>query len=199
MNSDAVLPTRRLDGGATMTQAEPWAQQRVGLDSPALAVMTDLARVKAATTGPATRLAQAEQLMIYQGVRMLFVVERMPQVLGLVTHADLEGDRAMRVVQQRGLHHDEITVADVMTELDALNAVDLAAVRTAQVSQVVATLKALGRHHLLVVERSAEAGAAPATRIVGVFSRSQVARQLGMAIDVIEVAGSFAELKAMLS
>lgn len=204
MNADVALSTRRLAGGASIIQAEPWADAKVRLDSPALEVMTDLRRVKAAATSPGTRLADAEQQMIYQGVRMLLVVERMPQVLGLVTYADLEGDRAMRVVQQRGLRHDEITVSDVMTEISALDAVELDAVRTAAVSNVVATLKAFGRHHLLVVEAraggdDAPAGAPGGTRIVGVFSRSQLARQLGVAIEVVEVAGSFAELRTMLS
>ena len=52
----------------------------ITLDSPAQSVMTDLTKVKAATTSPATTLRQAEQLMIYQGVRMLFVVREMPNL-----------------------------------------------------------------------------------------------------------------------
>ena len=196
MNPDSPLPTRHLAAGSTLTQAEPWATTPVTLDSPALAVMTDLAKVKAATTVRSTRLPQAEQLMIYQGVRMLFVVGEMPVVEGLVTHADIDGDRAMRVVQQRGLRHDEVTVGDVMTDLATLDAVDLAALKTARVSNVVATLKALGHHHLLVTERGA---ASQPARIVGIVSRSQVARQLGMPVEVVEIAGSFAEIKQMLA
>ena len=195
MDAQSALPTRRLDAGATVTQAEPWATAPVSLDSPATAVMTDLTRVKAATTAASTRLPQAEQLMIYQGVRMLFVVNQMPAVEGLVTSADLAGDRSMRIVQQRGVRHDEITVGDVMHELSALDAIDLDMLRAARVSNVVATLKSLGRHHLLVIER---APGRPA-RIVGVVSRTQVERQLGKAIDIVEVAGSFADINRMLS
>jgi CBS-domain-containing membrane protein len=193
MSPDAVLPTRRIERGSSLAQTEPWGTAPVTLASPALAVMTDLTKVKAATTPPGTRLPQAEQLMIYQGVRMLFVVGSMPAIEGLVTHTDLDGERAMRIVQQRGVRHDEITVGDVMTELAALEAVALSALRTAQVSNVVATLKAHGRDHLLVVD-----GATP-PRVVGIVSRSQVARQLGMPIEVVEVAGSFAELKQLLT
>ncbi len=196
MHPESPLPTRHLAPGAALTQAEPWATAPVKLDTPALAVMTDLTKVKAATTTPATPLTQAEQQMIYAGVRMLFVVGELPRVEGLVTHADIDGDRAMRLVQQRGIHHDELTVGDVMTELAALDAVDIDALKTAQVSNVVATLKALGRHHLLVAARGGP-GAAP--RIVGVISRSQVARQLGMPVEVVEIAGSFAEIRQMLS
>ena len=195
MDAQSALPTRRLDAGATVTQAEPWATAPVSPDSPATAVMTDLARVKAATTAASARLPQAEQLMIYQGVRMLFVVNQMPAVEGLVTSADIAGDRSMRVVQQRGVRHDEITVGDVMHELSALDAIDLDVLRAARVSNVVSTLQSLGRHHLLVVERAP----GRAARIVGVISRTQVERQLGKAIDIVEVAGSFAEINRMLS
>ena len=199
MNPETALPAHRLDAGTTLIQAEPWATAPVSLDAPALAVMTDLTRVKAASAAPATRLPQAEQMMIYQGVRMLFVVSHMPAVEGLVTHTDLRGDRAMRVVQQRGVHHDEITVADVMSELSALDAIDLEALRTARVSNVVATFKALGRHHLLVVDRGGMGRPGGGACIVGVISRSQLERQLGMAIDVIEIAGSFAEIRQALA
>ena len=66
MNPEAALPARRLEPGACIVQAQPWHSTPVNLDSPALAVMTDLRTVKAATTGPATTLGQAEQIMIYQ-------------------------------------------------------------------------------------------------------------------------------------
>lgn len=194
MHPEAALPSRRLEAGTTLTQAEPWAGTPVTLAAPALAVLTDLRRVKAATGAPSLRLAAAEQAMIYMGVRMLFVVDAMPVVLGLVGSHDLRGERPMRVVQQRGVRHDEITVADVMHPLAALDAVELDALATARVSNVVATLRALGRDHLPVVERSG--GARPI--IVGVFSRRQIERQLGKPIEMVEVAGSFAEIRAAL-
>ena len=130
MNPDAALPTFRLDRGTTLAQAQPTDNAPVTLASPALAVMTDLTQVKAATTHPRTTLRQAEQAMIYQGVRMLFVVTEMPLIEGLITATDLGGDKQMRVVHERHLHYDELSVADVMTELGALDAIDYAVVRT---------------------------------------------------------------------
>ena len=196
MNREDPLPTRRLASGSTLPLAEPWSSARVTLESPALAVMTDLTRVKAASTAPGTLLAQAEQVMIYQGVRMLFVVERMPQVLGLVTHTDLDGDRAMRIVQQRGLRHDEITVADVMTPLAALDAVDYDTLRRASVSNLVATLKQLRRRHLLVMQASS---AEAPRRVRGIVSLTQIERRLGQAIAFDEAATSFAEIERLLA
>ena len=51
---------------------------------------------------PGVSLHEAEQTMIYQGVRMLFVVSGMPSFLGLVTTTDLHGDRQMALVHERG-------------------------------------------------------------------------------------------------
>ena len=163
MNPDAALPTFRLDRGTTLAQAQPTDNAPVTLASPALAVMTDLTKVKAATTHPRTTLRQAEQAMIYQGVRMLFVVTEMPLIEGLITATDLGGDKQMRVVHERHLHYDELCVADVMTELGALDAIDFAVVRAAAVGNAVATLQRLGRNHLLVVEAcdGADAAARP--------------------------------------
>jgi len=67
--------------------------------------------------------------------------------------------------------------------------------KSATVRNLVATLKTHGRDHLLVVEGGT--GAAP-QRVCGVVSRAQIERQLGTRIDIVEVAGSFAELGQML-
>jgi len=195
MNPDAALPTFRLDRGTTLAQAQPTDNAPVTLASPALAVMTDLTQVKAATTHPRTTLRQAEQAMIYQGVRMLFVVTEMPLIEGLITATDLGGDKQMRVVHERHLHYDELSVADVMTELGALDAIDYAVVRSAAVGNAVATLQRLGRNHLLVVEAST---AQTPRRVRGVISRSQVERQLGRPIDITPIANSFSEIERAL-
>ena len=119
-----ALRTFPLQRNTTIAQADPSSNVRVTLGSPALEVMTDLTRVKAATTQPTTSLRQAEQMMIYQGVRMLFVVTGMPSIEGLITTTDLRGDRQMRIVHERNLTYDELCVADVMTQLADLDAVD---------------------------------------------------------------------------
>ena len=195
MSPDAALPTFRLGHGTSLAQAQPTGNAAVTLASPALDVMTDLTQVKAATTHPRTTLRQAEQAMIYQGVRMLFVVTDMPLIEGLITATDLGGDKQMRVVHERHLHYDELCVADVMTELGALDAIDFARVKAAAVGNAVATLQRLGRNHLLVVEA---ATAQTPRRVRGVISRSQVERQLGRPIDITPIANSFSEIERAL-
>jgi CBS domain-containing protein len=177
-----------------IAQAREWPSSPVTRDSPALAAMTDLTQVKAATVSPTTSLRQAEQLMIYLGVRMLFVVSEMPAIRGLVTTTDLHSDRQMRGFQQR--RYEDLTVADVMSGLSELDAIEYEVMKTAAVGDLIATLQRFGRNHLLVIEPPTVN--APG-RVRGVISRSQIERQLGSPVPVTEVADTYAEVARMLS
>ena len=115
MSPQTALPTFRIDPGTALAQAQLPSTRPVSLQSPAIEVITDLAQVKAATVAPGTSLPQAEQTMILQGVRMLFVVSDLPAFEGLITHTDLHGARQMSVVNERRVRWDALCVADVMT------------------------------------------------------------------------------------
>jgi CBS domain-containing protein len=193
MDRNSPLPTSRIKAGTVIARTRDW---EVTLDSPALEVLTDLTRVRAATTSPSTTLRQAEQIMINQGVRMLLVVSDMPAIEGLVTTTDLHGDTQMRLVQQRNIRYDELRVADVMTGLAELDAIDYEVMKLATVSNVIATLRRYGRNHLLVIEGPT---AETPRRVRGVISRAQIERQLGSPIAVTEVANTFADVVQMLS
>lgn len=196
MLPDSPLPARSLRAGISVAQTSPSPTAAVTLDSPALDVMTDLTQVRAATTHPTTTLRQAEQIMIHQGVRMLFVVSEMPSLEGLVTTTDLYGDRPMRAVQQRNLRHEDLCVTDVMTPLSMLDAIDYRLLKGARVSNLIATLRKHGRNHLLVIESAC--GQIP-ERVRGVISRAQIERQLGSVVEVPEFAHSFAEMARIVA
>lgn len=195
MHPESPLPSFRLAPGVTIVQSSPWLTAPVTLRSPAIEVMTDLTKVKAATIRPDQTLRQAEQAMIYQGVRMLFVVSEMPTLEGLITSTDLSGERPMSRVHERHVRYDELLVADVMTALSKLDAIDHERIVGATVGNVVATLQRLGRHHLMVVQSDPDGGA---RRVRGVISRTQVERQLGQRIDIAPIAGDFAEMERAL-
>jgi len=196
MHANAAIPTFRLPPGISLAQASPWHTSEVTLESPALDVMTDLTQVKAATIRPDATLEQAEQTMIYQGVRMLFVVSDMPELEGLITSTDLRGERQMRLVHARQLRFDEMRVADVMTELGWLDAIEFGRMRSATVGNMIATLKRVGRNHLLVVQ---VATSSTPLRVRGVVSRAQIERQLGTVIDITEIASNFSEVERALA
>ena len=192
---NSALSTFRLSAGTSIAQAQPSQQERVTLESPGMAVMTDLIQVRAATVQPGAALGQAELMMIHQGVRLLFVVTHMPGVDGIVTAADLQGEKPLRLVSQRMVKFEDLCVADVMTPLPDLDAIEFASLRRANVAQVIAAMVKTGRAHMLVIE---PASAAAPMRIRGVISKTQIERQFGAQLPVTGMANSFAEMSAVL-
>lgn len=192
----SVLQTYRFAEGACIAQATPPDMPRVSLDSSAMRVMTDLVQTRAACIGQDATLEFAEQRMRDGGVRMLFVVSEMPGVEGIVTLSDIHGSRPIQLIQQRGLTRAELTVRHVMQPLTAIDAVPFEAVQRATVGSVVATLRHFGHPYLLAVE-AATHGAPP--RIRGIFSAAQIERQLGVPLNSVEVAATFAEIASALA
>lgn len=180
-----------LSGPCSLTQP---ATVRVTLDSPALDVMTDFAHVQAATIDPSASLAVANDYMITRGVRSLFVTSPEGRMLGLITTTDLLGERPMRASHAHGVKRHELLVGDVMTPAGDAVALRFEDVRSAKVGHVVASLKQAGRHHELVAETLPSGE----IRIRGMFSVSQIARQLGMPLQISELARTFAEIEQAL-
>ncbi len=172
--------------------AHPTTPGRVVLDDPARSVMTDLQVVPAATISPGESIDLAHGMMIRRSVRLLFVLDHQDAVAGVITATDLLSEKPMRVMQSRGVKHGEVHVADIMTPTDRLETLALADVSQMRVGHVVATLKAAHRQHLLVAEDGGR-------RIRGLFSASQVARQLGIELQTFEVAQTFADIEAALA
>lgn len=180
------------DTGFHLTQLpEP---TRVDTEDPALEVMTDFRRVRAITVPVSVSMEFAAQRMRANRVHLLLVTDENNLVLGLVTSTDIEGDKPVRLVHDRGLRRDEITVGDIMTPRERLEVIDYDEVMHARVGHVVATLQAVGRQHAMVVDRDAQGR----QRVRGLFAASQLGRQLGTPIQTVEIARSFAEIETAL-
>ena len=187
------LPIRELGANAGFRRPMQPPSARVTPESPAVHVMTDLARVSPATIRREAPLGAANQFMITRGVRLLLVTDDHESVLGVITASDILSERPMRVAIERGLRRDELTVADVMTPAEQVEVIDYADVEAARVGHVLETLRRAGRQHALVVEQGAR------TMVRGIFSLSQVARQLGVAVQTGgEVARTFSEIESAI-
>ncbi|TAK87311.1 MAG: CBS domain-containing protein [Betaproteobacteria bacterium] len=201
-----ALPIRELGAGAGFRRPVQTQAARVTSESPALQAMTDLTRVSPATIRPQAPLGGANQFMITRGVRLLLVVdEAHGTVLGVITAADLAGERTMQVATGRGLRRDELTVADVMTPAAQVEVIEFADVEGARVGHVLETLRRAGRQHALVVDYDALPPARPLelpgrrAMVRGIFSLSQIARQLGVPVQTGgEVARTFSEIESAI-
>ena len=133
--------------------------------------------------------------MIQRGVRLLLVIDHARKVEGMVTATDVLGEKPMRVVTERRCKREEVLVHEIMTPQSRLEVLDMADVRNSKVGHVVATLKRAGRQHATVVEYDPQG----AQTVRGLFSISQIGRQLGATIQTSEVAATFSEIEAALA
>jgi hypothetical protein len=200
-----ALPIRELGSGAGFRRPTHAQAAKVSIESPALEVMTDLARVTPATIRPQAPLAGANQFMITRGVRLLLVVDDHENVLGVITASDLLGERPMLVATERGMRRDELSVADIMIPAAQVEVIALADLAGARVGHVLETLRRAGRQHALVVDFDEIPSGRPLmppgrrAMVRGIFSLSQIARQLGVSVATGgEVARTFSEIGAAI-
>jgi len=190
-----ALEIGELGPGAAICRPDLVEASPVTVESPALQVMTDLRRVSAATIGPGSSADGANEYMIFRRVRLLLVIDDRETVAGVITATDILGERPMQVAAERRLRHSEITVGDIMTPARKVEVLALADVEGARVGHILETLRRVGRQHALVVETAAD-GRGKIVR--GIFSLSQIARQLGITLQTSEVARTFAEIEAAI-
>jgi signal-transduction protein with cAMP-binding, CBS, and nucleotidyltransferase domain len=167
----------------------------VNADSPALRVMTDLSQVPSATITADASLEDANQSMLVRGVRSLFVVGSSNDMTGLVTSVDVLGEKPVLVAQKRQSRRSDLRVADVMVPVEQVETLSIEDVKRASVGNIVATLKLDGRAHAIVVGK----GEGGHQTVLGIFSASQIARQLGVQIQSQEIARTFAEIEAVIA
>ena len=157
--------------------------------------MTDLRHVHAGITEPDTTMEAANAYMMQRGIRSLFVLNQDNILCGVITATDILGEKPLRFIQQRQVKHSEILVSDIMTPLDRLEAIPMKAVENARVGNVIVSLRESGRQHTLVVESSTDG--TPVVR--GIFSLTQIEKQLGTAIPPTQVAKTFVEIEETLN
>ena len=189
------LSATMLQAGAGYAQPTQVVPDKVTLDDAATSVMTDLTRVTAVIILPGDTVDEAHQRMIQRGVRLLLVVDQDRKVVGLITATDIHGEKPVLAASESGLRREEVLVRDVMTPQERLEVLEMADVRAAKVGHIVATLKKAGRQHAVVVDRDAKGRQV----VRGLYSATQIARQLGAVIQTSEIARTFSEIEAMLA
>ncbi len=187
------LPALKLTDSARVYQ--PAKPKQVTLNSPALKVMTDLRHISAAVIESNVAIEFANIYMIHRGVRLLFVLNQNGILEGIITATDILGEKPLRFTQERQVKHSEILVSDIMTPFDKLEAIPLEEIVRAKVGNVIASLRESGRQHNLVTENSIDG----LLTICGIFSLTQIEKQLGKTIPISEVAKTFSEIETSLS
>ena len=160
-------------------------------DEPALKVMTDFTLVIPKTVEPGISIDEALEKMKLEGVRLLLVKDERNFITGIITSYDIQGEKPITYSRETGTSHDKITVKMIMTPLQQLPVFHLSFVEKSLVRHVVATLRQLEKHHVLVVAGDDK----DSMHIRGMFSTSQIDHRLGKRIhDTLYSAHSLAEM-----
>jgi CBS-domain-containing membrane protein len=189
------IASQPMRAGTVVLQPALESAPRVTTEDPALAVMTDLTRVPAVLIDPNVDIEAAMRVMVRRNVRSLFVVNVDNEIVGLITATDLLGEKPLQHIQEHGGRRSDIRVHDLMTPHVQLEILSLADVERARVGHVLATLQHAGRQHAMVVDDGGDGR--PLVR--GVFSSSQLERQLGRPVATGAVAYTFANIEAALA
>jgi len=191
MNQYRTLPASRLDQAISFHRPD-WALfRRVTLESPALEVMTDLKRFSAITIKSHEKLEAANEKMKQRGVRLLLVTDITDEILGVLTAADILGEKPLQFAKDNGARRKDITAQDIMSPQECIEVLDIAEVSRARVGDIVETLRFHERQHALVVDRQ---GRQNERAVRGIFSLTQIARQLGIPLQTGGVAQTLAQI-----
>jgi len=165
----------------------------ITMESPAMAVMTDFTTTPPATIEQEALVDFANDYMRRRNVRSL-IVTGANGVAGIITATDVLGEKPMKFALEYGTRRDAVRVSDIMTPRAMLEFLSYEDVRKSRVGHIVSSFSEAGRQHFLVRDRGEEG-----ERVRGIFSLTQIARQLGIDIEPKSFAHSFAEIEAALS
>lgn len=187
-----ALPYKHLTNQTSLYRPRSQLSNSLTMDDPAIEAMTDLQKVPAYTINALATIGEANEKMISCGVRLLFVTDPEGRLFGLITATDISGGKPLTYLNGHGGNRDSILVQDIMTNRDDLEAVTLEAVEHACVGDVVESLRHCKRQHMLVFETYSDESR---QLIRGIFSSTQIEKQLGMKLNRSGQANTFVELE----
>lgn len=193
MNQAVHLRAHKLSASATLCLT---GFNLLAADSPAIEAMTDFSRVAAVSIAPEALIDEANARMISRGVRLLMVLGKDDEVVGLITARDILGEKPLQLAQARACKRDELRVADLMTPIGSIDTLTLEDVLRARVGEILDALKQLGRQHILVEDSDPQTGL---PRVRGLFSATQIGRALGVPVLGFDLPRTFAEIEAALA
>jgi CBS-domain-containing membrane protein len=188
------LPHELLASGASISQSQHAEIDTITLTDKAELVLTDFAYTRPFTISTTATIDQINDKMIACGVRLLFVARTDGVLHGLVTFTDLFGEKPVQYIKEHGGSREEILAQDIMTPLTQLEALRQEKVKRAKVGDIVQTIKAAGRQHMLVCHSYKEGSQV----VTGLFSSTHIEKLLDIKIELSPRAQTFADLERAL-
>lgn len=167
--------------------------KELGLEDPAIAVMTDHRLEHAHMCLGDKSVDRAMKQMAEQNTNMLLVTDTDQAVIGLITSADISGEKPIQYVQETHKTRDQLRVRHLMTCIADIPNMEIRDVLNSNIGDVLHTLNEIGTEFMLV---SSLQDGQPAIR--GIFSARNIARSLKIFFDPSPAAKSFADFTKAL-
>ena len=158
--------------------------------------VTDLKYASMITIDPDDSIDTALQIMIHARVRLLVVLAFDNSLLGLITGHDIMGEKPLSLITKGNIQREEIQVKDIMTPRSELNPLNMYDVEHASVKDIIRVLHKASRQHAIVVEQDKDD---QSYCLRGIFSITQIGRQIGVEITADDHVQSFAEFEQLLA
>lgn len=109
------------------------------------------------------------------------VFDREKNLTGLMSLEQILGEKPVKMIESRRVERKDVRLSSVMSPLKNIAVIDFEKLKHAKVGHIVATLKAVQRYYLLVIERDAMSNK---SIIRGVFLASTVTKLVGKHIKI---------------
>jgi len=174
--------------------------RKLGLDAPALEMMTDFRRSPAISVSASLQIDAALDRMIYAGVRLLFVVGTEFELIGDITSYDIQGEKPIRYLQSKDCQlntcsRTDITVQDIMAPVSTWHVLRYENLAHAKLGDIVETFASLRQRHIIVMEVDRNSHAQV---VRGLFSVSALESALGNSIEIDNTVASFSDIERAL-
>ena len=151
----------------------------VHLDDPAWTVMRDFRLDPPQIIPPNESIDNALMEMKIQGTHLLLVADTKGSLHGILSTEDILGEKPITIIQSRRIERPLISLEMIMSPIDEVVIFDIDTVQKTKVGNVVETLKKHNRHYALVVQSHDNNSN---YQLIGLFSTSQISKQLHMEI-----------------
>lgn len=180
------------------TQPQPITPDRgykdLNLEDSAISVMTDHRLEKAPTCSIKTSLESASKKLANEKTSILLVTNTDDQVVGLISAADISGEKPIQFINETKKKRDEIKIGHLMTSIENMPALDIQDVLKSKIGDVLHTLNEIGSEYILVTTQNDNE-----TCIRGIFSARTISRSLNIFFSPSPAAKTFVEYSRALS
>ena len=188
------LQVRDLDPGCSMTTVMP--PDNISPGAPAERMLIDFHLRQPPEINADMEVAEARQWLKMADTTFKLAKNGAGACIGIITIADVHGERALSLANKRGDSLAEIRVKDVMTPLSSLPVTGYGDLCKATVGDLVNSFRSLGKQFILVLDDHDPAGENFCLR--GLVSAAELVDKLHVPIDLAQRASSFTDIVSVV-